>query len=199
MRQALLNRFLRYVQQDTQANPDSVAVPSSAGQVAFAKQLQQELLELGFDDVFLSESCCLYAKIAANTAKVPAIGFLAHLDTAADYSGAGVKPRVIDKYQGQVIPLEQGEELNPEQFPSLLNTSTKLLSRPMAPRYWVPMTRPVSPRSLRRCIIYCNTRKFPMERSISVLLPMKRLAVAQMAWSSSASVPIGPIRSMAAR
>ncbi len=127
MRQALLNRFLRYVKQDTQADPNSQSIPSSQGQVAFARQLQQELLELGFDDVFLSESCCLYAKLAANTAKVPAIGFLAHMDTAADYSGAGVKPRVIDDYQGQIIELEQGEALSPEQFPSLLNYLNKTL------------------------------------------------------------------------
>ncbi len=52
MRQALLNRFLRYVKQDTQADPNSQSIPSSQGQVAFARQLQQELLELGFDDVF---------------------------------------------------------------------------------------------------------------------------------------------------
>ncbi len=111
MRQALLNRFLRYVKQDTQADPNSQSIPSSQGQVAFARQLQQELLELGFDDVFLSESCCLYAKLAANTAKVPAIGFLAHMDTAADYSGAGVKPRVIDDYQGRSLNWSRGKRL----------------------------------------------------------------------------------------
>ncbi len=174
MRQALLNRFLRYVKQDTQADPNSQSIPSSQGQVAFARQLQQELLELGFDDVFLSESCCLYAKLAANTAKVPAIGFLAHMDTAADYSGAGVKPRVIDDYQGQIIELEQGEALSPEQFPSLLNYLNKTLITADGTTLLGADDKAGIAEIITRCTIYCNTLKFPMERSTSVLRPMRR-------------------------
>ncbi|MFQ6372946.1 peptidase T [Shewanella sp. YIC-542] len=127
MQKALLTRFLRYVQSDTQSDPENPASPSTRGQRQLAMALQQELTALGFSDVFLSDSGCLYAKVPATVSGTPVIGFLAHLDTAPDFSGAGVKPQIIPDYQGQVIPLGDTEQLSPEQFPELLHYLGKTL------------------------------------------------------------------------
>ncbi|QUN06350.1 peptidase T [Shewanella yunxiaonensis] len=127
MQKALLTRFLRYVQSDTQSDPNSLSIPSSPGQKVFAATLKQELLELGFSDVFLSDACCLYARVPATIADIPVIGFIAHLDTSPDYSGANVKPQIIPDYQGQIIALGDKEQLSPEQFPDLLHYLGKTL------------------------------------------------------------------------
>lgn len=127
MQEALLSRFLRYVQSDTQSDPNNSTIPSSVGQQKFASALKQELTELGFSDVFLSDSCCLYARIPATVADTPVIGFLAHLDTSPDFSGTEVKPQIVSDYQGQIIPLGATEQLSPEQFPDLLHYLGKTL------------------------------------------------------------------------
>lgn len=121
MQQALLNRFLRYVQIDTQADGSSQQAPSSDGQWQLAKLLQQELTELGFQNVHLTDKCCLYARVPATLPDVPTIGFIAHLDTAPDFSGTNVKPQIVENYQGQILPLAAGEQLSPEQFPEMLH------------------------------------------------------------------------------
>ncbi|QSX34128.1 peptidase T [Shewanella avicenniae] len=120
MQQALLTRFLRYVKIDTQSDSRSTHTPSSQGQWQLAKLLMQELSELGFNDIYLSDSCCLYAKVPANVADVPTIGFIAHLDTSPDFSGKDVNPQIVENYQGQILPLAGADELSPEQFPQLL-------------------------------------------------------------------------------
>ncbi|MCH1920027.1 peptidase T [Shewanella sp. A3A] len=127
MQQALLNRFLRYVQINTQSNSNSLQSPSSDGQWQLAKLLQQELIELGFSDIRLTDNCCLYARVPATLPDVPTIGFIAHLDTAPDFSGANVKPQLVENYQGQILPLAGQELLSPEQFPELLHYIGKTL------------------------------------------------------------------------
>ncbi len=119
MKQAILERFLRYVSIDTQSDAQQTSVPSTQTQMAFAKVLAAELQELGFDNVELSKDGYLSASIAANVENVPTIGFIAHLDTAPDFSGANVKPQIIENYQGQDIKLAGDECLSPKQFPSL--------------------------------------------------------------------------------
>lgn len=119
MKQAILARFLRYVSIDTQSDPHSTTFPSTYKQVEFAQQLQQELIELGFSDVALSDKGYLTATVPATVDNVPCIGFISHLDTAPDFNGANVKPQVIENYQGQDIALGDSAVLSASQFSSL--------------------------------------------------------------------------------
>ena len=117
----LVQRFLRYVTFNTQSNPSNPACPSSEGQRTFAQFLQQELLELGLSDVLLDDNGYLMAKLPSNVDyDVPAIGFVAHMDTAPDASGKNVKPQIVEDYQGGDIDLGKGDEvLSPIQYPEL--------------------------------------------------------------------------------
>ncbi|GLS83657.1 peptidase T [Paraferrimonas haliotis] len=129
MRQQLLDRFLRYVQFDTQSNAANGNCPSTPGQMELAKTLQQELLAMGLDKVSLDEHGYLFARLPANTStKVSSIGFIAHMDTAMDASGANVKPQIIDDYDGGVIELGNNQEqLDPQQYPELARLAGQTL------------------------------------------------------------------------
>ena len=119
----ILDRFLRYVAVDTQSNEDSESQPSTAKQLNLLKMLRQELDAMGVPAT-LDEYGYVMARISANTdTKAPAIGFIAHVDTAPDASGADVKPQVIPAYDGGAIALKgvPGLFLRPEEFPELLN------------------------------------------------------------------------------
>ncbi len=99
-------RFLRYVQIDTQSDPTSTTTPSTEKQKDLGRLLVQELREMGLTDAELDEYGYVYATIPANTdKKVPVICFCAHMDTAPDCSGTGVKPIVHPNYQGQDLIL----------------------------------------------------------------------------------------------
>lgn len=117
----LVQRFLRYVEFDTQSNPANSHCPSSSGQLTFAQFLKQELEELGLPDVSLDDNGYLMARLPSNVNyPVPAIGFIAHMDTAPDASGKNVKPQIIENYQGGDIALGKGDEvLSPIQYPDL--------------------------------------------------------------------------------
>ncbi|MGR5135380.1 peptidase T [Vibrio jasicida] len=117
----LVERFLRYVTFDTQSNPHESACPSSGGQLVFAQQLKKEMIELGLSNVTLSDNGYLMAKLPSNVDyAVPAIGFIAHMDTAPDASGKNVNPQFIEDYQGGDIALGLGDEvLSPVQYPDL--------------------------------------------------------------------------------
>ncbi|WP_261905157.1 peptidase T [Vibrio fortis] len=117
----LVERFLKYVTFDTQSNPSNAQCPSSSGQMTFAEALKEELIALGLSDVSLDSNGYLMAKLPSNVDfPVPAIGFIAHMDTAPDASGANVKPQVIRDYQGGVVQLgSSGECLDPKQYPDL--------------------------------------------------------------------------------
>ncbi|MCS6930142.1 MAG: peptidase T [Saprospiraceae bacterium] len=102
----VLERFLRYVQIDTQSDPKSTTTPSTEKQKDLGRLLVQELHEMGIKDAELDEYGYVYATIPANTTKkVPVICFCAHMDTAPDCSGTGVKPIVHRNYQGQDLVL----------------------------------------------------------------------------------------------
>lgn len=119
----LVERFLKYVSFDTQSDENSETTPSSPKQMVFAKYLQGELTTLGFEDVDLDEHGYLYATLPANTVKdVPVIGFIAHMDTSPDMSGANVTPRIVSKYDGSDIVLNEADGiiLSPRQYPELL-------------------------------------------------------------------------------
>lgn len=101
-----LERFLRYVQIDTQSDPNSPSIPSTAKQKDLSRVLVEELLAMGISDAHLDEFGYVYATIPANTdKKVPVICFCSHVDTAPDCSGTGVKPIVHRNYQGQDLVL----------------------------------------------------------------------------------------------
>lgn len=99
-------RFMRYVQIDTQSDPASTTFPSTSKQFDLSKLLVQELLALGVQDVELDENGYVYATIPSNTDKdVPVICFCSHVDTSPDCSGTGVKPLLHANYQGQDLVL----------------------------------------------------------------------------------------------
>lgn len=99
-------RFIRYVQIDTQSDPASATFPSTAKQLNLSKQLVQELLEIGVNDAKLDENGYVTATIPSNTDKnVPVICFCSHVDTSPDCSGTNVKPLVHPNYQGEDIVL----------------------------------------------------------------------------------------------
>ena len=104
---ALVERFMRYVQIDTQSSPESQSYPTTEKQKDLSRVLQIELKEMGLDHVELDEYGYLYATIPSNTDKqqVPAICFCSHVDTAPDCSGTNVKPILHKKYNGQDIVL----------------------------------------------------------------------------------------------
>lgn len=117
----LLERFFEYTAFDTQSKLNAKTVPSSTGQLKFARALAKELNILGFEKVTLSEHGCLTAIMPSNVDwDVPAIGFISHLDTAPDYSGKNVCPQVLENYRGGDIALGIGDEvLSPVMFPVL--------------------------------------------------------------------------------
>ncbi|MDO6496805.1 peptidase T [Photobacterium sanguinicancri] len=117
----LIERFLRYVSFETQSNPSVAHCPSTACQLVLAEQLKRELEELELCDVTLDEHGYLMARLPSNVDfPVPAIGFIAHMDTAPDASGKDVKPQIVEDYKGGDIALGIGDEvLSPIQYPDL--------------------------------------------------------------------------------
>lgn len=119
--QNLLPRFFRYVAINTQADERYKRCPSTPGQKKLAELLADELRELGLSEVVLDDKGYLTAHLPSNSPdSVPAIGFIAHMDTAPDFSGRHVQPQLVECYQGGDIALGQGQEvLSPFEFPSL--------------------------------------------------------------------------------
>ena len=118
----ILDRFLRYVAVDTQSNEESESQPSEAKELNLLRMLRDELQALGVEAT-LDEWGYVMATIPSNIGKkVPAVGFIAHVDTAPDASGANVKPQIIPDYDGSDILLKgvPGLALRTAEFPELL-------------------------------------------------------------------------------
>lgn len=117
----LVDRFLIYVQHGTQSNPYKSTCPSSSGQKKFAHYLVEELQSLGLADASVDEHGYVMAKLKSNVDyPVPAIGFIAHMDTAPDACGRHVVPQIVENYQGGDIALGNGDVvLSPIQYPEL--------------------------------------------------------------------------------
>ena len=99
-------RFLRYVAIDTQSDPTSPSQPSTEKQKDLGRLLVEELLAIGLGDAHLDEHGNVYATVPGNSdKKVPVVCFCAHMDTAPDFSGKGVRPRIVENYQGGDIHL----------------------------------------------------------------------------------------------
>lgn len=123
MTENILDRFLRYVAFDTQSNEDSESQPSTAKQLDLLSKLCKELQEMGVEAT-LDEYGYVMGRIPSNIeTKVPAVGFIAHVDTAPDASGKDIKPQIIDEYDGGEIALKgvPGLALKPSEFPEMLN------------------------------------------------------------------------------
>lgn len=118
----LVDRFIKYAKIDTKSDEESPNCPSSPKIMDFAKKLRDELIELGLEDVELDEHAYLYATLPANTdEEKDVLGLIAHMDTAPDMSGENVKPRIVEKYDGKDIVLNEEENiiLSPNDFPEL--------------------------------------------------------------------------------
>lgn len=121
--QHLIKRFISYVTVDTESDPNNPAFPSSEKQWNLAKQLEAELRAIGMQEVTLDENCYIMATLPSNIKDdVPTIGFIAHIDTSPDFTGANVNPQVHKNYDGKDIVLNEKEQivLSPSYFEDLL-------------------------------------------------------------------------------
>ena len=119
----IIDRFISYVTIDTESNPNSNTTPSTEKQWDLANKLVEELKQIGMEDVSIDENAYIMATLPSNVDhEVPTIGFISHFDTSPDFTGANVKPQIIENYDGGDITLN--EELNiilsPNYFEDLL-------------------------------------------------------------------------------
>ena len=122
-KQHIIDRFLSYITIDTESDPNSNTTPSSENQWDLANKLFEELKAIGLTDVSIDENAYIMATLPSNVNHdVPTIGFISHFDTSPDYSGANVKPQIIENYDGGDIMLNAGENiiLSPDYFEDLL-------------------------------------------------------------------------------
>jgi tripeptide aminopeptidase len=122
-KEEIINRFINYVTIDTESDPNNPAFPSTEKQWNLAKILVKELQEIGMSDVTLDDNCYIMATLPSNIDyKVPTIGFVAHIDTSPDFTGANVNPKIHQNYDGKDIVLNEKENivLSPEYFEDLL-------------------------------------------------------------------------------
>ncbi|MDO1500148.1 peptidase T [Winogradskyella maritima] len=122
-KQDIINRFISYVTIDTESDPESETTPSTEKQWDLAKKLADELLDMGMSDVSIDDNAYIMATLPSNVDhEVPTIGFISHFDTSPDFTGANVKPQIIENYDGKDIILnaEQNIILSPDYFEDLL-------------------------------------------------------------------------------
>ena len=126
----LVDRFIRYVKKETRSDEASTTVPSTPSQTEFLKDLVEELVELGYQDVRLNpKNSFVTATIPATTTKeVPVVGFISHVDTA-DFEARNVQPQFHENYDGEAIVLDKEGKfvLSPKDFPNLKNYVGKTL------------------------------------------------------------------------
>ena len=117
----ITERFLNYTKFDTQSQEDSDQVPSTEKQLVFANYLKKELENEGLSDVEMDDKGYIYATLKANIkGDIPTIGFISHYDTSPDCSGADIKARIVNNYDGSDILLSEGIISSPKKFPELL-------------------------------------------------------------------------------
>ena len=122
-KQHLIDRFVSYVTVDTESDPTSENTPSTKKQWDLANALVTELKDIGMQDVSIDENSYIMATLPSNSDKeLPIIGFISHFDTSPDFTGANVKPQIIENYDGSDIVLnkEQNIILSPSYFEDLL-------------------------------------------------------------------------------
>lgn len=130
MSESVLEKFIRYAKIDTQSKEDSETYPSTMKQYDLSNLLVKELNSMGVADVKIDEHCYVTATLKSNLpenhpafGKVPVIGFVAHVDTSPEVSGANVKPQIIENYQGGdiVLPGDSGIVIRSDENPALKN------------------------------------------------------------------------------
>ncbi len=124
LKNEMIERFTTYVKVDTQSNESNETCPSTPGQLTLTHMLVEELKTIGMEEVTIDDNGYVMATLPSNTEKeVPTIGFLAHVDTATDFSGANVNPQIVDNYDGKQITLNEKAQiiLSPQDFPELAN------------------------------------------------------------------------------
>ena len=122
-KQHIINRFTSYITIDTESDPTSDSTPSTEKQWDLAKKLAEELKEMGMSDVSIDENAYVMATLPSNVDhEVPAIGFVSHFDTSPDFTGANIKPQIVENYDGKDIVLNEAEDivLSPDYFEDLL-------------------------------------------------------------------------------
>ncbi|MFS0562137.1 peptidase T [Terribacillus sp. 179-K 1B1 HS] len=122
MKQTLIDRLTTYAKVDTQSNEDIETTPSTPGQLELANMLVDELKQIGMEEVTIDGNGYVMATLPATTDKdVPVIGFMAHVDTATDFTGKNVNPQVIENFDGNDITLNEELDvvLSAAEFPEL--------------------------------------------------------------------------------
>ena len=122
-KQHLIDRFVSYVTVDTESDPTSENTPSTKKQWDLANALVAELKDIGMQDVSIDENSYIMATLPSNSDKeLPIIGFISHFDTSPDFTGANVKPQIIENYDGSDIVLNKEQDiiLSPSYFEDLL-------------------------------------------------------------------------------
>ncbi|SHL09945.1 peptidase T [Flavobacterium chilense] len=121
--QHIIDRFISYVTIDTESDPNSKTTPSTEKQWNLANKLVEELKTIGLSDVTIDDKAYIMATLPSNVDhEVPTIGFVSHFDTSPDFSGANVKPQIVENYDGKDIVLnaEKNIVLSPNYFKDLL-------------------------------------------------------------------------------
>ncbi|MEI6822499.1 MAG: peptidase T [Bacteroidota bacterium] len=112
MKEKILERFLSYVNVDTQSDESSETCPSTAKQFDLANKLKDEMIAMGLQDVSLDDNCYLMGTLPSNIdKKVPVIGFISHMDTSPDMPGVNVRPNIIHNYDGKDIMLNADKNI----------------------------------------------------------------------------------------
>ena len=120
----IIDRFIKYAKIDTQSDENNAETPSTKKQFDLARIVEQEMRDMGLEDISLDDKCYLMATLPANCDKdLPTIGFVAHFDTSPDMSGKNVNPRIVKNYDGKDILLNKDENIvmSPKDFPELLD------------------------------------------------------------------------------
>lgn len=150
MKEEIIERFTTYVKVDTQSDESVDTCPSTPGQLTLGNMLVDELKSIGMQDAAIDENGYVMATLPSNTEKdVPTIGFLAHVDTATDFTGKNVNPQIIESYDGKDIVLNEKLQvtLSPDQFPELSAYKAIHSSPQTAPPFSAQIIRPVSLKS----------------------------------------------------
>ena len=120
----IVDRFIKYAKIDTESDENNSETPSTKKQFDLARVVEQEMKEMGLEDISLDDKCYLMATLPANCDKdLPTIGFIAHFDTSPDMSGKNVNPQIVEDYDGKDILLNKEENIvmSPNDFPELLD------------------------------------------------------------------------------
>jgi tripeptide aminopeptidase len=110
--EGIVERFINYVKIDTESDPNNPAFPSTEKQWNLARHIVKELENIGLEDISLDENCYIMATLPSNVDhEVPTIGFISHMDTSPDFTGANVKPQIIRNYDGNSIVLNKEKNI----------------------------------------------------------------------------------------